>query len=274
MSELLLCRETIAAVPYYIEEAGLNVYSLEELSYYIYDNTYLVSGALMNKGLIRWIREDLKATRLADALDKLLTASCPLHMFVGHILKYNGYLSDAEIKKVTDTISSFENKTDAEYRKMRADRLLMKGRITDAIYLYNSILAPELLVTVNAKLESEVLHNLGTAYSRLFFFREAADCYERAYLGSRDRDCLNQMLYALFCAGDTDTFNEKVKKYQVAEDIAQGIKNTVTSAGRSDRIKERNTELKSLKNQFSSTEAYEAELRRRVDELKAEYIKL
>lgn len=35
MGELLLCHETIAALPYYIEETGINIYSMEELSYYI-----------------------------------------------------------------------------------------------------------------------------------------------------------------------------------------------------------------------------------------------
>ena len=32
MGELLLCHETIAALPYYIEETGINIYSMEELS--------------------------------------------------------------------------------------------------------------------------------------------------------------------------------------------------------------------------------------------------
>ena len=35
MGELILCSHMLAAVPYYIDEASLNVYSLEELSYYI-----------------------------------------------------------------------------------------------------------------------------------------------------------------------------------------------------------------------------------------------
>ena len=35
MGELILCRQSIAANPYFIEDGALNVYSLEELSYYI-----------------------------------------------------------------------------------------------------------------------------------------------------------------------------------------------------------------------------------------------
>ena len=35
MGELILCRQSIAANHYFIEDGALNVYSLEELSYYI-----------------------------------------------------------------------------------------------------------------------------------------------------------------------------------------------------------------------------------------------
>ena len=41
MGELILCRMPIAGSPYYIEEKGINIYSLEELSYYIANSTYL-----------------------------------------------------------------------------------------------------------------------------------------------------------------------------------------------------------------------------------------
>ena len=47
MGELLLCHETIAALPYYIEETGINIYSMEELSYYISGNVIQVDGGYL-----------------------------------------------------------------------------------------------------------------------------------------------------------------------------------------------------------------------------------
>lgn len=44
MGELILCRQSIAANPYFIEDGALNVYSLEELSYYIAHNVYLLNA--------------------------------------------------------------------------------------------------------------------------------------------------------------------------------------------------------------------------------------
>ena len=51
MGELILCSEPIAAMPYYLEGVSLNIYSLEELSYYIMHNTYLIERDFMNEEL-------------------------------------------------------------------------------------------------------------------------------------------------------------------------------------------------------------------------------
>ena len=48
MGELLLCNEDIAAMPYYIEGVSINVYSIEELNYYIINNTYLLDDDFMS----------------------------------------------------------------------------------------------------------------------------------------------------------------------------------------------------------------------------------
>ena len=55
MGELLLCHETIAALPYYIEETGINIYSMEELSYYISGNVYLLDHSFMCESLCTWV---------------------------------------------------------------------------------------------------------------------------------------------------------------------------------------------------------------------------
>ncbi len=69
MGELILCRMPIAGSPYYIEEKGINIYSLEELSYYIANSTYLLTPAFMNRQLISWIGRELKEVKLEKELE-------------------------------------------------------------------------------------------------------------------------------------------------------------------------------------------------------------
>ena len=48
MGELILCSHPIAAMPYYIDNISLNVYSLEELCYYIENHLYLIEADFMS----------------------------------------------------------------------------------------------------------------------------------------------------------------------------------------------------------------------------------
>ena len=59
MGELLLCGRELASVPYYIESISLNVYSLEEICYYLKEYIDLVEVSFMDKELIRWIGQEL-----------------------------------------------------------------------------------------------------------------------------------------------------------------------------------------------------------------------
>lgn len=65
MSGYILCQTEKAAVPYYIESISTNIYTLEELCYYLYHNLYLVDDTILNEGLCVWIEKELKLPSLA-----------------------------------------------------------------------------------------------------------------------------------------------------------------------------------------------------------------
>ena len=181
MSTLIICKNSIAASPYYIEEASLNVYSLEELSYYILNNVYLLSSKLMSPELCNWIGRELKNQTLSKELLGLVQSNAPLHIFVVHILSANGYSSNKEIKDVLSIISTFENKSEPERRKLRADRLMAGDKLIDAVYEYETLLADDLTKQMSAVTEGDVYHNLGCAFAKLFLFDEAIKCFDEGY---------------------------------------------------------------------------------------------
>lgn len=59
MSGYILCQAKKAQTPYFIENISTNIYSLEELCYYLYHNLYLVDKTIVNEGLCGWIAEEL-----------------------------------------------------------------------------------------------------------------------------------------------------------------------------------------------------------------------
>lgn len=55
MAGFILCRSKYAEKPYYISNMAINIYSMEELCYYIYNNIYLIGADLVDEGLIKYI---------------------------------------------------------------------------------------------------------------------------------------------------------------------------------------------------------------------------
>lgn len=236
MGELILCKQSIAANPYFIEDGALNIYSLEELSYYIAHNVYLLNTEFASKELCRWIGGELGVRDLEKQLLDTISQQAPLHIFIGQILTYNGYLTSVEIRDVLQAIASFENKSPTECQKMRADRLMEKDKIVDAIFEYEKMLDDPAVTHGATVFEGDVWHNLGVAYGRLFFFGEASLCFEEAYKRNHKVQSLRSMLAALRCNKDETHFKELVDTYFIPQDMVDEICEEVTMLSAKEQI--------------------------------------
>ena len=49
MSGYILCQTKTADSPYFIENISTNIYTLEELCYYLFHNLYLIDDTVMNE---------------------------------------------------------------------------------------------------------------------------------------------------------------------------------------------------------------------------------
>lgn len=273
MSTLIYCANSIAASPYYIEEVSLNVYSLEELSYYMLNNVYLLSTKLMNAELCNWIGRELKMPKLAGELLSMVQNNSPLHIFVGHILSANGYSSNKEIKDALAIISTFENKSEAERKKLRADKLMTSGMLIDAIYEYETLLSEDVAKTMPRIVEGDVYHNLGCAFAKLFFFEEACKCFDEGYKRNHKRQTLYHLLYAARCAKDKFAFDDYVSKYQVSKNDVEEILQIVSRATVKEDILGFDSSINDLL-YGEATEASRETINNVIDNWKKEYIRI
>ena len=143
MGELLLCNESITAMPYYVEGISVNLYSLEELSYYIMNNVYLLDRDFMNEELCTWIFGEVKLPKLAARLREIMHGNGLLSDFCLEILKESGYCTMQEMQEIIFAIRQMEEKTDFECSKIRADKLMENQKFLSAIYEYKRLLDSE-----------------------------------------------------------------------------------------------------------------------------------
>ena len=57
MSGYILCQTKKADKPFFVESINTNIYSLEELCYFLYHNLYLVDSSVINENLCIWISQ-------------------------------------------------------------------------------------------------------------------------------------------------------------------------------------------------------------------------
>ncbi len=274
MSTLIYCKNSIAANPFYIEEASLNVYSLEELSYFILNNVYLLSKSFMSVELCNWIGRELKLTKLSNDLLDMAKCSAPLHIFVGHILVAGGYASSKEVKETLAIIETFENKSPAECKKMRADRLMSNEKYVDAIYEYETLLSEGMVNTIPRIVEGDIYHNLGCAFSKLFFFEEATRCFDEAYKKNQKKQSLYCLLYAARCMKNQQLFDSYVQRYQVVKEDVDTVLANVEAVSSKNEIVDFNNRLNDLATQTNSETMFFDVATKIIDNWQDYYIKM
>lgn len=237
------------------------------------NNVYLLSTKLMNAELCNWIGRELKQPKLASELLELVQNNAPLHIFVGHILSANGYATQKEIKDTLSIIATFENKSEAERKKMRADRLMAKNMFVDAIYEYETLLSEDVAKTIPRVVEGDVYHNLGCAFAKLFFFDEAIKCFDEAYKKNQKKQSLNCLLYSARCMRNKQVFDEYVSKYLVSKEDVDDILKTVSVVTSKEEIIEFDNAINELVSDDSKRDSAISTITGIVKGWKEDYIK-
>ena len=63
MAGYRLCRVRAAEIPFLIESISTNIYTIEELCFFIHNNIPLVDASIMNRELTRWVAQRLALTK-------------------------------------------------------------------------------------------------------------------------------------------------------------------------------------------------------------------
>ncbi len=139
MGELILCSRMRAAAPFYIEAASVNVYSVEELCYYIEHNLYLLGRNFMSEALCAWVGQELGMKETAAKLRGILAADGSLTEFAAAILSSSGYCVGGAPGEVINRLREIEYKSESECAKLRADRYLENGMYAAAVREYRRL---------------------------------------------------------------------------------------------------------------------------------------
>ncbi len=195
----IVCLGKYAKNPYCFEKLGILVYSMEELSYCLKENAFLLGTEIMEDALLRFIDVECDVPQLARELYSLVHQKGSLSAFVTIILEYVGFYDKETIRAVESTIKSGSGLSDFEKRKLQTDHLAGKRRYPSAMEEYDSLIRDLKKVEKQeqiASLLAGTLHNRGVVLTSLYMYGEAAVCFQEAYEISNDGEELLSFLSA------------------------------------------------------------------------------
>ena len=181
MAMYQLCRAKAAKHPFYIESIDINIYTIEELCFYLWKNVSLLDESILNEKLCDWLEGELGMQRLAFHLREKLKDAESIAELVLPVFREVRYLNAAEMYAVKEQIGKLEVQTEDIRRKIRADLLVNYGMYSGAVSLYRQILQNRNQGKTGLQFYAGVLSNMAGAYGRMFLFREAADCLWQSY---------------------------------------------------------------------------------------------
>lgn len=220
MANLTLCVGELSKTPYYIVSLGVNVYSMEELCYALFGNVYVLDIDIMDDELVAFIREQLNNPDLADELALIVKEKRSLGDFIVAILSDIAYCPEDELKRIKQILLDNAGLGYARKRKARGDNMLKSQKYSLAIDEYQYILQ-NIESDDEPELYAAILHNIGTAYARLFLFEKAASYYKEAYQIKGERESRIQYLMALRLTMRREQYERLLLRFGYEEDIVE-----------------------------------------------------
>ncbi len=231
MGKLILCRGSYARSPYYMDIGDVNIYSIEELCFYIVDHLDLIIEINLSKSLINWIKNELGLEELADNLHKLKDDNANNKTLILTILNACNYYNGGQKYQIAKEIDELENLPIIQRRIKKANHFLAAKKYKEAERSYESLLdihikpssSRDLSSGLSVKEYAQVLHNLGIAKIYTVGITQASAFFKQAYERNQEKESLKQYLLALKLSKQEDLFEEALVRYNISNDFIAGL---------------------------------------------------
>lgn len=180
MGKIILCNARQAIIPYVFTNTKVEVFSYEELCFYIYNNVALLNPEQFQGKMIQWLKTELGMEELAEKLmEQLASEGSFIDMLVA-ILSAGSYYETVEIRQFMDKQELVGLLPAEEKLKLKADSFLMYKRLLKAMSLYDEILRQEERIE-DKKFLGDVYHNKGVALAKNMELTKAKLCFLEAF---------------------------------------------------------------------------------------------
>lgn len=270
MNRAILCVGAYASNPFYVDKVFVNVYSLEELNFVLYENAFLMDKEILNRLLAEWIDKELKLQDLAKDLYTLLNQDSSAAAMVGTILSYTGYYSEADIERVESILRMNVSMNAFEKWKAKADFLVENRHFVLALSEYRKLL--DALPEEESDLRARVYNNMGVVYMGLYLSDSAEQCFLSSYEIDNNEEAYRQYLLVKRLSLDDEEYIKLIAEHEDAYRLSIQLESEMEEERRSfDETDEAKSLLELFQKKNVDGQAYYEEMLRYTESLKEDY---
>lgn len=225
MGKVILCAGKRSVNPYMISAVGMNVSTIEELSYCIRQNLDLIDSGTVDRNLADFIKNEIGLPERGRLLESLISSRASLRDKVMTVLESCDLYDRDELKKISLELEELSRMSSLERRKKRADRMMHQNKFNEAAAEYRSILDNPSLNELNDNCKGGIMHNLAVFEIRRGDMEEAARYFLEAYEYNNSRESLKAYLLTLKLAKNNNRYADEVKRLEVDVKVYNEVEN-------------------------------------------------
>lgn len=272
MGKVILCKGKLASKPFTVKATGRELYSIEEICYYVYNNIYSIDLGFFSDDLLAFISEELELPETAAKLKELLDTGHMLRDVVTFLLLSCDLYDRKQTESIVVLMNRLSGMTTWQKRAHIGYKLLAEGQYIKALRHFRGILKSEDLSEGDY---GKILFAIGCSLAHTASYKEAADCFYKSYLHSRNKKSL---VYTLLCLklGDLGKQFENIAGSLPKDDPSVAEADDIWSKAKSEAVRSfEYTDTRELLNGLEGEDA--AEFKRKIGQklsaMKDEYRK-
>ena len=219
---LILCEKNSVENPLYIDDLGLNIYSLEELCHVIYTYPYTSLDGLVNDRFNSFVYNELSLPVHGENNDDLLIS----------ILNFSDYYSSPEVEKFKQIMHDIRKLPRCDFYKNKGDYLFSSGKFGKAKISYDTSLKEASYQNMDAAVYGVIYNCIGACSANMFDYDSAFDAYTKAFSYLQEISILKS-IYFLAKQQPVIDKREKYLEYlndRVEQDWDQEYENVLTES--------------------------------------------
>ena len=229
MSKVILCTSKEATHPYIFLNTKVEINNYEELCFYIYNNTVLISKSSLSDKLFDWIRDEIDMPELAAKLVAMSNKTPFAQDLLVEILNAGNYYEEEEIISYMEAWQKYRRLTASQRKKLKADGYLGYRRYIKAASIYDDILDNQEDI-VDKIFLGNVYHNRAVASANNLDTEKAKEYFLKAYELNQNPGSLRGYMIVFAASSDTATIQQEMRKYELDEEY---FENLMTEIGES-----------------------------------------